>query len=210
MDLSSHAEAVLEVLRDKHDAREQALASARQATRHAANAIRAVHRGDAERAGRLITEAAAELGHAEQACAAHPDVTHAGFLHDGQKEYAEAVLTAAIVSGREPGGPDDVGVPPLAWLHGLAETVGELRRHALDLLRTGRLQDAEAALEAMEEIYAVLATIDFPEGLTAGLRRATDVARSIIERTRGDVTTALLQERLRDALDAHRRDVLGD
>jgi translin len=96
-----------------------------------------------------------------------------------------------------------------AWLNGLAETVGELRRHLLDLLRAGELERAEALLEAMDDIYALLITIDFPDGVTGGLRRSTDIARSIIERTRGDLTVALVQDRLRAALDAHRTDLLG-
>lgn len=112
--------------------------------------------------------------------------------------------TVALVSGAELPGPETIGVDDAAYLNGLAETVGELRRHTLDVLRKGDLERCEELLGAMEDIYAVLVTVDYPDGVTAGLRRSTDVARSIIERTRGDLATAAVQAQLRAALDAHR------
>jgi len=100
--------------------------------------------------------------------------------------------------------PETIGVDPLSWLHGLAETVGELRRASLDRVRGGDLDRAEGYLALMQEILAALATIDVPDGLSRGLRRSTDAARAITERTRGDLTTAVGQRELRRALDAHR------
>lgn len=210
LDLSAHEAAVLERLRAKHEAREATLSASRQAIRHAADAIRAVHRGERERAGELIDRCRERLVEAQAACRDQPEVEHAGFLADARKEYAEASCTFAIAFGERVPGPGDIGVGEAEWLNGLAETVGELRRHALDHLRRGQLERGEVLLEAMDEIYALLAAVDFPEGITGGLRRSTDVARSIIERTRGDLTTAQVQDRLRQALEHHRRDVLGE
>lgn len=209
LDLSGLQRDVLDRLEAKHRAREESLAASREATRASANAIRATHRGEVDGAGDLLRDAQAALAVARAACADHPAVAHAGFLHDAEKEYAEGATTLALVAGDPLPDPGALGVSDAAYLNGLAETVGELRRHALDLLRGADLQRCDQVLAAMEDIYGLLVTVDFPDGVTAGLRRSTDVARSIIERTRGDLATAAVQAQLRDALDAHRRDVLG-
>ena len=209
VDLSTLQETVLTRLQAKHEAREQALAAARLATRHAANAIRAVHRDERDQARELIAAARDALADAEAACAGHPELEHAGFLGDARKEYVEACTTDAFVSGAAVPAPEDLGVGDAEYLNGLAEAAGELRRRVLDRLRVGELDRAEALLGAMDDIYALLVTIDFPDSITGGLRRATDVARGIVERTRGDVTTALLQDRLRTELARHRDDLLG-
>lgn len=192
---------------DRHAARETALAASRDAIRAAANAIRAVHRGEFERADELIADARRALDLAVSTSSPFPEVLHAGFVPDAAKEVAEAVLTRAACSGRALPGPDEVGVDDASWLHGLAETVGELRRSCLDRVRDGDLDTAEARLDLMQEILSALVTIDAPDGLTRGLRRATDAARAITERTRGDLTTAAGQRDLRRALDAHRASV---
>lgn len=186
------------------EAREVGLAASRDATRAAANAIRAIHRGEQERADALIEDAGQALTTASQACAPHPEIAHAGFVQDAAKEVAEAVLTRAAIAGWSLPGPDEVGVDDGSWLHGLAETIGELRRACLDNVRRGHLDAAEGLLSLMQEILAALATIDVPDGLTRGLRRAADSGRAITERTRGDLTTAAGQRDLKAALDAHR------
>jgi translin len=188
----------------RHDAREIGLAASRDAIRAAANAIRAVHRDERDRADTLIEDARASLAIATDACEPFPTILHAGFVVDAAKEVAEAVLTRAAVTGAPLEGPAEVGVDDVSWLHGLAETVGELRRACLDRVRRGELDDAERMLALMQEILSTLVTIDVPDGLTRGLRRATDGARAITERTRGDLTTAAGQRDLRAALDAHR------
>jgi translin len=189
----------------RHEAREIGLAAARDAIRAAANAIRATHRGERDRAGQLLAEARGALETATATCAPHPEVLHAGFLQDAAKEVAEAVLTRTAVEGDPLPGPEEVGVDDVSWLHGLAETVGELRRASLDHVRTGDLDAAERALDLMQEILSVLVTVDVPDGLSRGLRRATDAGRAITERTRGDLTAAAGQRELRRALDAHRQ-----
>jgi len=199
---------VLRRLAATHQAREVALPAARRATRAAANAIRATHREELDTARALLGECAEALAEAQTAVAVEPGVEHAGFLADAHKEYAEAATTLAIVAGEPLPGPAALGVGDAAWLNGLAETVGELRRHLLDRLRGGDLARAEQLLEAMDDILALLAAVDFPDAVTGGLRRSADIARSITERTRGDLTTAQVQARLQVALTAHAARVL--
>jgi translin len=209
VDLESLSVEFQKRLDEKMSAREVALPAARQATRLSANAIRAIHRGEGEEAARLLEEARAALDRGEEAVADHPDVRWAGFLHDGQKEYAEAQLTRAVIEGDSLPTPDDIGVTVAAYLNGIAETIGELRRSALDLLRTGDVARAEELLSTMEEMFHLLVTIDYPDAITGNLRRWTDVARGIIEKTRGDLTTSLVQKDLRDALERHAEGLQG-
>jgi translin len=204
-DLARMGEPVRERFAARHEARELALAASRDAIRAAANAIRAIHRRELPRADDLIGDARGALQAALDATEGHPEVRHGGFVQDAAKEVAEAVLTrAAVTDTTSLPGPDEVEVDDASWLHGLAETVGELRRASLDHVRRGEHAEAERLLDLMQEILAVLVTIDAPDGLTRGLRRATDAARAITERTRGDLTTAAGQRDLRAALDAHR------
>jgi translin len=204
VDLQSLSEDFHKRLDEKMSAREVALPAARQATRASANAIRAIHRGDAEQASRLLEEARTALDRGEAAVADHPDVRWAGFLHDAQKEYAEARLTRAMVAKEaELPSPEDLGVTVAAYLNGIAETIGELRRSVLDLLRKGDVARAEELLGIQDEMYHLLITIDYPDAITGNLRRWTDVARGIIEKTRGDLTISLVQKDLRDALERH-------
>lgn len=187
-------------LEAKHDAREVGLANTRQAIRRCATAIRAAHRGELGAADGLLDEARGLLDVAEAALAAHPDVYYAGFLQDGHKEYAEARATRALIAGEPLPEPGDLGIGDVPYLNGLAEVVGELRRHLLDALRRGDGARAAAAFAAMDEIYGLLVEIDYPDAMTAGLRRSTDVARSILERTRGDLTLTMVQHELAAAL----------
>jgi translin len=200
MSLDDAAERLRARLDAKHRAREVALRSARQAVRSCANAIRAAHRAELSRAGQLLAEARELLAMAESTLAAHPDVYYAGVLQDAQKEYAEALATRALVAGDPVPPPEDVGVGDAPYLNGLAETVGELRRHLLDVLRAGDVARATALFAAMEEIHALLADVDYPDAITGNLRRSTDVARSIIERTRSDLTLTVIQLRVSQAL----------
>ena len=184
-----------------HVARECGLAACRRTIRACGSAIRAVHRGEADNVERLTTQAYEALHEAQEALGPHPRVAHAGFLHDAEKEYAEAVLTAALVNGHALLGPEDVGVGVPAWLCGLAEAASELRRHLLDRIRVGELERGEQLLGAMEDVYDLLVTVDYPDALTGGLRRTTDSLRAVLERSRSDVTTTVSQARLQHALE---------
>jgi translin len=184
-----------------HGAREAGLAACRRTIRVSGSAIRAVHRRDAEQAEVLVAEAKEALTEAQQAVAPHPAVAFAGFLHDAEKEYAEAVLCAALVADLPLPGPQEIGVEVPAWLNGLGEAASELRRHLLDRLREGELATAEALLTAMEEVYDLLVAIDYPDAVTGGLRRTADGLRAVLERTRSDLTTTILQVRLQTAIE---------
>jgi translin len=160
-----------------------------------------VHRLDPERAAAFAADSRAALREAQQALRPYPVVAYAGFLHDAEKEYAEAVLTQTLIDGGPL--PDhtalDVGLP--AWLNGLAEAASELRRHLLDRLRRDETDTAEYLLGAMEDVYEALVGIDYPDAVTGGLRRSADALRAVLERTRSDVTTTMIQLRLRAALE---------
>lgn len=196
-DLTDVSKAVRAVLDDKYRVREVALTNSRRIIRLSANAIRSLHRSELERAEELMTKAGALLAETDRELADHHDILHAGFVSDASKEYAEARLTAALAKREPLPLPADLGVRSAPYLNGLGEAVGELRRRMLDLLRAGDLQAAEETLEAMDTILELLADLDYPDGMTMGLRRTTDVARALIERSRADLTTTVVQERLR-------------
>ena len=196
-DLNSLEEAVRVEFDDKFAAREIALTLSRRIIRSSANAIRALHRDEIPEANRLMDEAAVLVAEAGDKLADHGDIRFAGFVDDAAKEYAEARLTYALAFGKSIPLPDELGVAVAPYLNGLGEAVGELRRRMLDLLRAEQLDEAEATLEAMETVHGLLASLDYPDGMTGGLRRTTDVARALIERSRADLTATIVQERLR-------------
>ena len=200
-ELATLTEPLLAALAAAHAAREIGLAASRRTIRASGLSIRAVHRGHDDDAAARLAEARAAIVEAQEALAPHPAIAHAGFLHDAEKEYAEAALTAALVRGEALPGPDALGVAGPAWCNGLAEAASELRRHLLDRLRAGELEEAERLLAAMDDVYDLLVTIDFPDALTGGLRRTTDALRAVLERTRSDLTLTLVQSRLHAALE---------
>jgi translin len=154
----------------------------------------------------LTADCEAALREAQLALAPFPMVAYAGFLHDAEKEYAEAVLTACLVGNEDIPAWDDLDVGLPAWLNGLAEAASELRRHLLDRLRDGETALAEKLLARMEDVYEALVGVDYPDAVTAGLRRSADALRAVLERTRSDVTTTLLQVRLQEALEGRARE----
>ena len=181
-------------------AREKALRSCRQVIRHSADAIRAVHRQEQGKAKGLLDSAYELLRELNQDLAKHGRLLHSGFVHDAQKEFAEGYITLALIAGEGLPRPEALGISNAAYLDGLGESVGELRRYILDSLRRGDFSRCEELLTIMDEIYGILITMDFPELLAHGLRRTTDVIRGIIERTRGDLTVALRQKELETKL----------
>ena len=197
-------ESIIETIRvnfeAKNAARDETLHRSRTLIRYCANAIRATHRAEYDEARQLLAtarESAAEM----VACVTdYPDLYHTGYTQDALKELAEANITFALITGHPLPGPDDLGVEYAAYLKGLGEAAGELRRHTLDLIRRGETERAEHILSLMDDIYGVLVTIDFPDAITRGLRRTTDMVRGVLERTRGDLTTSLRQEMLQEAL----------
>jgi len=197
-------EKIAEQIRQKFDVRtamrDQALTQARQLTRACSLAIRAVHRDDKETMEAQLAEARtlADKLHAE--LVNHPDLFFAGYTQDALKEFVEANVTCALIQNQPLLTPEELNVEESTYLNGLAEVVGELRRRTLDILRHGYSQEAERLLGYMDEIYSVLVTMDYPDAITNGLRRQTDLARGIIEKTRGDVTFSLRGEDLTQAI----------
>ncbi len=203
MDFTPIADSLRAVLDAKTAARERGLASSRSAIRSCGNAIRALHRYEIDPATALLDEAQGHVDDARDSLREHPDMLYAGFVHDAEKELTEARITFALITGAAFPTPGEVGVPASAYLKGMAESIGEMRRHILDLMRQGELARCEQLLGAVDDMYYVLVSMDYPDGITFGLRRLTDVARSIIERTRGDFTTSTIQSSLREALQRH-------
>ena len=185
----------------KNAAREGALAASRELTRSCSLSIRAVHRGENDKARELRDKAKAISDRISADLRDHPDLRFAGYVQDSQKELAEAAITYAVINREPIPSRRDLGVEPAAYLNGMGESVGELRRYILDRLRLGDMDRSEEILGIMDDIYSILVTIDFPDALTGGLRRTTDSVRGIMEKTRGDLTTALRQRELSLALE---------
>jgi len=190
----------------KDAAREKGLSLSRDVIRNSANAIRAIHRGEYEQAEALVAQSATMIQQISKTLRDHPGVMHAGFFQDAQKEHAEAQITMALIRGEAVPDPDRIKVEYAAYLGGLAEAVGELRRHVLDRVRREDSAWGEEMLATMDDIYYQLVSFDYPAAISGNLKRTTDVTRSILEKTRGDLTNALRQYRLQRALrDAEHR-----
>jgi translin len=198
--LEDIAERIHQSLEERTAARDRALTHARTLTRHCANAIRAIHRDEYDHAEKNISEARLLVDEIHENLADFPDLYYAGYTQDALKEFAEANLTYALVRIGQLPSPEELGLEYATYLQGLAEAAGELRRRCLDMLLKGRSQEAEQMLVVMDDIYDVLVTMDYPDAITGGLRRLTDILRSITERTRGDLTLSLRQEALEQSL----------
>lgn len=199
-------ESLHEQMAAKNSARESALAISRRLVRVSANTIRATHRGQHEDAQAGLSEGAALVTEIHTVTEGHPDIFHAGYTQDAMKEYAEAHATVALVTGHPLPPIDTLGVEPGAYLNGAGEAIGELRRAILDAIRDANTDRAESLLALAEDVHAALMTFDYPDALTGGLRRTTDAMRGLLERTRGDVVTAVRQARLEERLSARERD----
>jgi translin len=193
----------------KNKVRDKTLRLSRELIRHCANSIRATHRSEFENATELLATAKALASEMVDGVADYADLYHAGYTQDALKEFAEASITYALITDRPLPDPDELGVEYAAYLNGLGEAAGELRRHVLDLIRHGELERGEEILSMMDDIYGVLVTMDFPNAITGGLRRTTDMVRGVLERTRGDLTMSLRQEKLQQALRDFERKVNG-
>jgi translin len=199
--LDSIAEELRLNLSAKDAAREKALPLCREVIRHSSHAIRAVHRQEFDQARELLELARTLLNEAEQTLTNGGELSHTGFLRDAQKEFAEGSITLALVTGKPPPNRNELGVDSAAYLNGLGEAVGELRRYLLDSMRKGDLSRGEELLSAMDDIYSVLVTMDFPDAITGGLRRTTDMVRGVLERTRSDLTLVMRQKELESRLE---------
>ncbi len=198
--LDAMAEKIRQALSEKDEAREKMLPLCRDAIRYCSTAIRSVHRQEFGEAEKLIKTARSVLSGAEQAIKDCPELGNTGAVKDAQKEFAEANITLAIVNGKTLPSPEDLGVDVAAYLNGLGEAVGEIRRYLLDGMRKGDLSRGEELLAIMDDVYSMLVTMDFPDALTGGLRRTTDMVRGVLEKTRSDLTLAITQKSLEKRL----------
>jgi len=194
------AEKIHEALEARTLARDKALANARQVTRHAAQAIRAIHREEQDVAHEQLGSARNLVRAMQTDLSNFPELYYAGYTQDAIKEYVEASVTCALIEKQPLPYPDDLKVECATYLNGLAESVGELRRRCLDILRAGYSNEAERLLGCMDDIYATLVTMDYPDAVTNGLRRQTDLIRGIVERTRGDMTISLREQHLEQVM----------
>ena len=204
------AERIREAFEAKNVARDEALRRSRELIRRCANTIRATHRAEFEEASQLLATAHRAASELVECVADYPDLYYAGYTQDALKELAEASITYALITDEPLPDPDDLSIEYAAYLNGLGEAVGEMRRHVLDIIRRGQTERAEEILVAMDDIYAVLVTIDFPDAITRRLRRTTDMVRAVLERTRGDLTMAMRQDKLQKALRAFEERVNAD
>lgn len=198
--MENHLEPLSDRIREsfeqKNENRDAALAQSRELTRHAANAIRAIHRDDNQLAQEHLAEANRLAEALRTGLADEPDLYYSGYAQDALKEFCEAHLTVATILNQVWPSPEDLQVEYATYLNGMSEVVGELRRRIMDLMRAGHSPEVERLMEVMDDIYALLVTMDYPDALTYGLRRRTDIARSIIERTQADVTISFRQQQL--------------
>ena len=187
-------------LEEKSAVRDTALQRSRALIRHCATAIRAAHRGDFADSSAILVQAAEAAGEMSADLEAYRDLYYAGYTQDALKEYVEARMVFSFMTDGDLPTPGELAVEPPAYLKGMAEAASEMRRHSLDLMRQNKLGRAEEMMAIMEDVYSQLITVDFPDALTGGLRRTTDMLRGVVQRTRGDLTTAFRQEMMRQAL----------
>ena len=194
------SKSMLEGFESKDRAREEAYRLSRKVVRLCSSSIRSVHRNELAQAEKILSEAATDLERIRVVLKDHQDVRYAGFVDGAEQEYAEARCVYSITTRRQILTPDEVGVDSVNYLAGLGDVTGELRRYILDLIRAGRAEEGEYFLGVIEEIYYLLMLFDYPDAITRGLRRKSDLARSMLERTRGDLTNALELAKMQKAL----------
>jgi translin len=207
--LDAIAERIRATLTAKNAARDATLARSRELIRFCSLAIRATHRQEFAEADQLLTTARTAADEMKAGIADYPDLYYTGYTQDALKELAEAYITFAVVNKRALPTPDELGVDVAAYLNGLCEAASELRRRTLDVIRRGDVAEGERLLAAMDDVYGVLVTMDFPDAITGGLRRSTDALRAVLERTRGDLTNSLQQDKLLRKLQAFEQRISG-
>lgn len=196
MDLSNILGKLKEEFDEKDRRREEVFAIAREVRRLSTKAIREIHKENFEAAERLllkIKEMVKSLG--------QPDKSFT-FIQDALQEYAEASLTYAFIKKTVPPIPDELGIPSEAYILGLADTIGEIRRHILDDMRKDRYENLEGYLDILDELYHGIMAFDYPSAILP-IRRKQDIARILLDKTRGEVTLALklvkLEKKLEEA-----------
>jgi translin len=211
-DLSGITEQIQAAFVAKNTARDEAIARSRELIRRCAEAIRAIHRREWETADSKLATVQQGAVEMRAVVADYPDRYYTGYTQDALKEVVEAHLTYAIIRDQALPTPELLDVEHDTYLNGMAEAATELRRFILDSLRreNGDSAEAERLLDWMDAVYDELVTFDFPDAITGGLRRKTDVVRGVLERTRGDLTMTLRQQRMQAALQRFEARMDGD
>jgi translin len=185
-------------LDEKDEVREVALKSTRAVVRLAGSILRGLHRG--ERKDQMLDELRDEASMLTNLLLDHPELANTGYVQTAFQEYSEAMIVISLLQKNDIPSPDDLRVSSVAFLLGLADTVGELRRFCLDELKLGRVEKANHYLEQMEDIYSAIARFDLPDAI-APIRHKQDVARSLIEKTQGEVALATTSQNLQKKLE---------
>lgn len=196
--LEEIAERIESRLEEKDQVREVAIKSARAINRLSGSIVHLIHKGEDVRP--MMHEALDETHRLRSLLEDYPEIWESGLVEGALQELAEAAILLALVHDDELPDPDDMGITGNAYLLGMADAIGELRRFALEKLREGEVDEAKGYLEMMEEIFLVIMRFDFPDALIP-IRRKQDVARSLLEKTRGDVAVAVHSARLQKKMD---------
>ena len=211
--MESGWEEIVEEMRERaqgmHEAREAVLAQTRKLGQLAAKSIRHVHRHQFDEAEALLAEAKLVAERARELLHPFPEL-NPSYLHDTEKEMVEAAAVLAIVHDRPFPTPASLGARVMSYLNGMGEAASEVRRFALDEMRSGRIDSAERILRSMETVYEDLITFDYADSMTGGLRRTCDALRAVIERTRSDLTATVTQRELVSQLERTRAALASD
>jgi translin len=199
-------------IRDRYEAmdkaRERALAASRKVTRNSGDSIKAIHREEWDQAERLMGETEDLNRFLRDLRKDFPEIYYSGYVEDAQAEFAEVSILYAVLRGVPLPTPESLMVENTAYLKGVGDATGELRRHILDIIRKGRPGEGEKFLDVMDEFYTEMMSFDYPDAIMHGLRKKTDVARSLIERTRGDLTNALEIQSLHESLERFEKNII--
>lgn len=188
-------------LDEKDQVREVALKSSRVIVRIAGGVMRGLHKGVDPK--KELKELREEISRLSSLLAEHPELERAGYVENALQEYAEVGIVMSLLETGDAPSPEELGIGSVPYLLGLGDCVGELRRFCLTELKAGKVARANNFLEMMEEIFSVLMRFDYPDAIVA-IRHKQDNARSVLEKTRGEVAVAAsarsLQERLEEVL----------
>ncbi|MHA1150918.1 MAG: translin family protein [Promethearchaeota archaeon] len=190
---------ITETLDELDQNREEILKQSRLMIRNCSIAIKSIHRKEMD----VYKEKIQEIKNNHEVLLQYINKNRtifSNYLKTPEQEYVEAVCLYEVITNKDLSNPAELKVDPINYLLGLADVIGEMRRFILDQIRTGLYDNLDGILERMEEIYSFLFSIDYPKGLTRDLRHKTDIARSIIEKTRGDISLSTQINRLNNNL----------
>ncbi len=196
--LEKVVESIETELDEKDHIREVALKSSRAVVRLAGSILKGMHRQEDQKAP--LADLRDEVSRLNSLVAEHPDLANAGYVEAALQEYAEVAIVLSLLEVDDVPSPQEIGIRSVPFLLGLGDTVGELRRFCLDALKRGDIKRANHFLDRMEDLSHALMRFDYPDAIVA-VRKKQDVARSLLEKTRGEVAVAASNMELRDKLD---------